>query len=216
MSSPGRPEPARRCSRMRSISCWAASRAPGSCVRERRVGADGRSRAFVQGRAASAADLRELGGRLVAFFGQHEHRRLTVGSAQLDLLDAYCGQEQLELRQGLATAYRRVRELERELSELSERAGSRDRDLDLLAFELDEIEELAPSEEEEQGLLGERERLRSLDLLLAAAAGGAEAIAPEGDGPCAAALLAGAERLAQDAAGADPQLDVLGRRLGEL
>src|SRR5437764_281791 len=89
----------------------------GELVLARRVGADGRSRAFVQGRAASAADLRELGGRLVAFFGQHEHRRLTVGSAQLDLLDAYCGQKQLELRRSFATAHRRGRALERELSE---------------------------------------------------------------------------------------------------
>src|SRR5215208_3529898 len=45
----------------------------------RRVGAEGRTRAFVQGRSASAADLRDLGGRLVAFYGQHEHRRLTLG-----------------------------------------------------------------------------------------------------------------------------------------
>ena len=188
----------------------------GELVLARRVGADGRSRAFVQGRAASAADLRELGGRLVAFFGQHEHRRLTVGSAQLDLLDAYCGQKQLELRRSLATAHRRGRELERELSELSERVGSRDRDLDLLAFELDEIEKLAPSEEEERELTAERERLRSLDSLLAAAAAGVEAIAPEGDDPGAAALLARAERFVQDAGGADPQLAGLGPRLSEL
>ena len=57
----------------------------------RRVGAEGRTRAFVQGRSASAADLRELGGRLLSFYGQHEHRRLTLSSAQLDILDAFCG-----------------------------------------------------------------------------------------------------------------------------
>src|SRR4051794_19765921 len=57
----------------------------------RRVGADGRTRAFVQGRSASAADLRELGARLISFYGQHEHRKLTIASAQLDLLDAFAG-----------------------------------------------------------------------------------------------------------------------------
>src|SRR5213593_1838967 len=61
----------------------------------RRVGAEGRTRAFVQGRAASAADLRELGGRLVAFYEQHEHRKLTLSSAQLRTLDAFCGPEHL-------------------------------------------------------------------------------------------------------------------------
>ena len=53
---------------------------PEEIVLGRRVGAEGRTRAFVQGRSASAADLRELGGRLVAFYGQHEHRKLTVAS----------------------------------------------------------------------------------------------------------------------------------------
>src|SRR6201995_4536487 len=43
-----------------------------------RVFAGGRSSAFVAGRAATAADLKALGARLIAFFGQHEHRRLTI------------------------------------------------------------------------------------------------------------------------------------------
>ena len=101
-------------------------------VLARRVSAEGRSRAFVQGRSATAADLQALGGRMVAFFGQHEHRRLTLASAQLDLLDGFCGREQLELRAALGAAHTRMRELEGTLAELRERAGTRDRDLDLL------------------------------------------------------------------------------------
>ncbi len=58
----------------------------------RRVSASGRSRAFLQGRTATVDDLRELGGRFVAFYGQHEHRKLTVSSAQLEVLDAFCGE----------------------------------------------------------------------------------------------------------------------------
>jgi DNA repair protein RecN (Recombination protein N) len=179
----------------------------------RRVSAEGRSRAFVQGRSATAADLQALGGRLVAFFGQHEHRRLTLASAQLDLLDGFCGREQLELRVGLAVAHTRMRELERALAELRERAGTRDRDLDLLAFEIEEIEQLDPSEEEKDSLVAERSRLRQLDGLLAAAGAGAEAIAPSGDDPGVATLLSGAERLAEQVAGADRELDALAERL---
>src|SRR5207245_6418180 len=81
----------------------------------RRVGAEGRTRAFVQGRSASAGDLRELGGRLLAFYGQHEHRKLTVASAQLEILDAFCGQDQLALRQRYAERHRRAGALRREL-----------------------------------------------------------------------------------------------------
>ena len=185
-------------------------------VLARRVSAEGRSRAFVQGRSATAADLQALGGRLVAFFGQHEHRRLTLASAQLDLLDGFCGREQLELRASLAAAHGRMRELERALAELRERAGTRDRDLDLLAFEIEEIEELDPSEEERESLVAERSRLRQLDGLLAAAGAGAEAIAPAGDQPGVAALLAGSESLAQGVAGADRELDALAERLAAL
>jgi DNA repair protein RecN (Recombination protein N) len=175
-----------------------------------------RSRAFVQGRSATAADLQALGGRLVAFFGQHEHRRLTLASAQLELLDGFCGKVHLAMRSRLAKAYGRMRELERELAGLRERAGDRDRDLDLLAFEIDEIEALAPSEREEADLLAERERLLRLDALLAAAGGGAEAIAPDSGESGVGGLLAQAEQLALAVEGVDPQLDGLVRRLRTL
>jgi DNA repair protein RecN (Recombination protein N) len=185
-------------------------------VLARRVGANGRTRALVQGRSATAADLEALGGRLLAFFGQHEHRRLTLASAQLDLLDGFCGRGHLELRGTLAHAHTRARELRQELAELRERAGTRDRDLDLLAFELGEIEALDPSEAEREELVAERERIRRLDGLLAAAGAGAEAIAPAAGEGGVSSLLAQAERLAAAVAGADPELDELAARLASL
>ena len=190
--------------------------APREIVLARRVSAEGRTRAFVQGRAATAADLAALGGRLVAFFGQHEHRRLTVASAQLDLLDGFGGREQLALRGRVAGAHTRARELSAELDLLRERAGTRDRDLDLLAFEIEEIVALGPSEEEREALAGERERLRRMDGLLAAAGGGAEAIAPVAGEGGAAMLLAQAERLAEPLVGVDSELDSLAARLAAL
>ena len=185
-------------------------------VLARRVSAEGRSRAFVQGRSATAADLQSLGGRMVAFFGQHEHRRLTLASAQLDLLDGFCGGDQLELRARVGAAHTQMRQLESALAELRERAGTRDRDLDLLAFEIEEIEELDPSEEEKVSLVAERSRLRQLDGLLAAAGAGAEAITPSGDEPGVAALLAGTESLASAVEGADAELDALAERVSAL
>ena len=185
-------------------------------VLARRVTAEGRTRAYVEGRSATAADLQALGGRLVAFFGQHEHRRLTLASAQLDLLDGFCGRDQLTLRGRLVTGHARVKELEGRLAELRERAGTRDRDLDLLAFEIEEIEALDPSEEERAGLAGERERLRQMDGLLAAAGGGAEAIASSSGEGGLAQLLAECEQLAGGVEGVDPRLDELAGRLATL
>ena len=183
----------------------------------RRVGADGRTRAFVQGRSASAADLRELGPRLVAFYGQHEHRRLVLGSAQLEALDAFCGPDHLLERKVFAAARERAIALGRQLEAARVRAGTRDRDLDLLRFELQEIDELGPDAGEREALADERARLRHLDALLAAAAAGAEALAPDaGDAPGVVALASGAEQLATAVAGADKRLDVLAERLSAL
>ena len=189
---------------------------PAEIVLARRVSAGGRTRAFVQGRSATAADLQALGGRLVAFFGQHEHRRLALASAQLDLLDGFGGRDQLALRGRLAETHAATRRLEREAAELRERAATRDRDLDLLAFEIEEIEALDPSEEDRDALLAERERVRRMGALIAAAGGGAEAIMPDADAGGAAALLAQAEGLAGGVSGVDPELDVLAERLSSL
>jgi len=182
----------------------------------RRVGASGRSRAFVQGRSASATDLRELGRRLLSFYGQHEHRRLVLGSAQLEALDGFCGAAHLAARAAYADAHARARVARRELDDLRDREGARDRDRDLLLFEIAEIEELEPSEEDEAELLAARERLRHLDALRAAAGAASEALVPEGLEPGAAALLAEAERVAEAAAGADPELDALAARLAAI
>src|SRR6059058_3750720 len=119
----------------------------------RRVGADGRTRAFVQGRSASAADLRELGARLISFYGQHEHRKLTIASAQLDLLDGFGGDAAQAARAELAVCHAEVLSALAEVDALRARAGARDRDLDLLAFEIAEIETLSPSEDEHAELL---------------------------------------------------------------
>jgi DNA repair protein RecN (Recombination protein N) len=188
----------------------------GEIVLARRVSAEGRTRAYVQGRSTTAADLRELGGRLVAFFGQHEHRKLTVAAAQLDLLDGFCGDDQLELRARVGAAHGRVRAAERALEELRDRAGTRERDLDLLRFELAEIDELEPDADEHAALTVERERLRQVDVLRAAAAAGGRALAPDDGEGGASALIAAAEAEADTVAGADAELDALVVRLRAL
>ncbi|MEA2425957.1 MAG: repair protein RecN [Thermoleophilaceae bacterium] len=182
----------------------------------RRVGADGRTRAFVQGRSASAADLRELGSRLISFYGQHEHRKLTIASAQLDLLDGFAGQDAATARIAFGDCHVTVLALEAEVEELRGRAGARDRDLDLLSFEIEEIDALGPDPVEHADLSGERERLRHVDALRAASGGAAEALAPESGESGAAALIAQAEALADGAGDADPALSGLAGRLREL
>jgi DNA repair protein RecN (Recombination protein N) len=184
-------------------------------VLARRVWPDGRTRAYVCGRSATLADLQELGPRLLSFYGQHEHRKLMLSTAQLDLLDAYCGAKQAQLRDALRTAHEQTREIERRTAELRELAGARDRELDLVRFELDEIDAAAPNEEEQASLIAERDRLRHVEALQSAAAAGAEVIAPEA-GAGVAELLAQASQQLEHAGAIDPQLSALAERMQAL
>ena len=186
-------------------------------VLARRVSADGRTRAQINGRTATVADLRRLGTELLTFYGQHEHRKLTLAAAQLEILDGYCGPDQAARRAACATAHREVRALRERQEQLRELEDARERELDLLEHELAEIEEAAPQEGEIERLRTERERLRQLDALLAAAGQAAEALAggqgsDAQDAPGAATLSAQATASLEGVAGVDPQLDALAER----
>jgi len=198
-------------------------------VLARRVGADGRTRAYLNGRSATVAELRDIGGVLLAFYGQHEHRRLTLSAAQLEILDGFCGADQAERLRACADAHARVGGLEGRLEELRALDGARARELDLLEHELGEIDAVAPEEHEHELLLGARERLRRLDALRAAAGAGAEALAPDSSEPSAARalegwsgqpgigqILAGALARLEGVAGVDPRLDAVAERMRAL
>jgi DNA repair protein RecN (Recombination protein N) len=187
-------------------------------VLARRVGADGRTRAYLNGRSASVADLRDIGAALLAFYGQHEHRKLTLSAAQLQILDGLCGEEHAANLSACAAAFAQTRCLEQRLGELSEISAQRERELDLLQYELGEIDALALDERAHEQLLGARERLRRVDALRAAAGGAAEAIAADAggrsglDGSGAAQSVAGAVSQLDALAGVDATLDALTER----
>ena len=85
-------------------------------VLARRVSAEGRTRAYLCGRSAAVGDLREVAVALLSFYGQHEHRKLTLASSQLEILDGFCGAAHLARRADFAATYARVRELEATLA----------------------------------------------------------------------------------------------------
>jgi DNA repair protein RecN (Recombination protein N) len=184
-------------------------------VLARRVWPDGRTRAYVCGRAASQADLQEFGGALLSFYGQHEHRKLTLSSSQLDLLDAYSGDGAQRLVVDVRIAHGRVSELAARTEALRDQAGARDRELDLIAFELTEIEAAGPEAGEQESLAAQRDRLQHRDELLRSAATAAELLVPEVEGG-AAELLATASRMVEHAATLDLGLRELAQRLETL
>jgi DNA repair protein RecN (Recombination protein N) len=192
-----------------------AERLPGGSTElavGRRVSASGRTSAFLGGRSASAPDLQLLGSRLLAFYGQHEHRKLTLASAQLETLDGFGGARHLERRRAYREAHADVVSLERELERVRESEGARVRDLDLLRYELDEIVAAQPDAEEEAELAAERERLRHAEGLRGAAAEALAAVSGDGEAGGAAEAMGSAEAALAGREGVDPVLDQLAER----
>jgi DNA repair protein RecN (Recombination protein N) len=185
-------------------------------VLARRVSAEGRTRAYLGGRSATAADLRDVGTALLSFYGQHEHRKLMLASAQLEILDGFAGPEQAARREACREAYTRERALQERLAVLRERAGARDRELDLLEWELAEIERAEPSEDEEAALESERGRLRHVEALRGAVAAGVGALDGEEDAGGTALALAAATQALEAVGGVDAELDALAGRIRAL
>jgi DNA repair protein RecN (Recombination protein N) len=178
----------------------------------RRVAASGRTSAFLGGRSASAPDLQALGSRLLAFYGQHEHRKLILAGAQLDTLDGFAGEEHLERRGRYRAAHSDVLRLGRELAAIRDREGARERDLDILRYELEEIEAAKPDAAEEAELSTERDRLRHSEALRGAAAAALAGVLGEFDDGGAAEQVGSAEAALGAQQGVDAELDGLAER----
>jgi len=172
----------------------------------REIAAGGRSRGYINGRAATVGMLREVGSELVEIHGQHEGQRLLLPSTHLDFLDGYGGPEVLALRARVEALHREWQEIRRELESLRLGERERARRLDLLSFQLQEIDaaKLEPNEEEGLRLLYTRllhaERLSRLVL---------EAYGRlyEGDGNAAVDSVAKALASLREGATLDPSLN---------
>ena len=96
-------------------------------VLARRVFADGRTRAYAWGRAVAREDLAAAAERLIAMSGQFEQRRLARPSYQLDVLDSFCGEEQLRRRREARLAWRELAAARKRHEELTRGAAARRR-----------------------------------------------------------------------------------------
>ena len=175
------------------------------------VQASGRTRAYVNGRMATAKQLSVLAAGLADISSQHEHHTLADPRTHLEYLDAYA--RLMGERAKIAKAHAGLADAQRELEELEQRYRERADREDLLRFQVREIDELAPEAGEDDALNEERERLRHATRL-ATAAGGAEDAVYAADGSITETLsrVAGEVR---EAAEIDGALGPLADRLDE-
>ena len=174
----------------------------GDLILERQVLAGGKSRAYVNGRPATIALLRELAEHLGDIHGQHEQQNLFSARRQLEMLDAYAGVDRLLAE--TVEHYREWRACERELAELRGNEQERLRMLDLYRFQHKEIGAAGLAAGEDAALEQERHKLRNVAQVQEAAANASEALS-EG-ARSAAAQLKAAVRAMEELARFEPEL----------
>ena len=122
-------------------------------VLARVIPTEGRSRAYVNGRLATVTGLAELGARFVDLHGQHAHQRLLAPAQQRASLDRYCDVDLGPLRSARA----RLTEIDASLAALGGDTRSRARELDLLRYQLDELQAAAVRSSDEEAELDQIE-----------------------------------------------------------
>lgn len=136
----------------------------GECLVRRTITSEGRSKAWINGRAVPIQMLKELGDSLVDIHGQHEHQSLMRRDAQRELLDAYAGHEDLLGKVG--RAHSGWREVKQALDTLRHSQQDNDDRRDLLRFQVGELDALALTAEELPDLENEHHRLAHASRLV--------------------------------------------------
>ncbi len=177
------------------------------------VDAQGKSRAWINGSPATATQLRELGAQLVDIHGQHAWQRLMLPPSVRALLDAYAG---VDTRQ-VAALWSVWREAENVLTQARSAQDSLQRERERLAWQMGEVDKLAPGDDEWEPLNTRHARLANAQSLLDTARAALQALG--GDEGGATTQLAEACRLLDQQAHLDPEFravsDVLGSSLAQ-
>ena len=158
---------------------------------ERTVRLSGRTAGRIDGAAAPADQLRALGARVIDIHGQSEQLTLLRPAVQLAVLDAFGGLQ--EQRGALSAQIRELRALRRQIEAVGSDSRERERLLDQLRFEIDEIARAGLVPGEDDALRREQRRLASVERLLSASATALEAL----DAPPIAEAIAALEEIAE-------------------
>jgi DNA repair protein RecN (Recombination protein N) len=134
------------------------------CIIRRVISNSGPSKAFINGKPAPIQSLRELGEMLVDLHGQHEHQSLLRREAQRDLLDAYA--QTTTLVANVNQAYTKWKQCQQELEQLSQAKNDREDRLELLRYQVEELESVNLEENELTELENEHKRLANASKII--------------------------------------------------
>lgn len=127
------------------------------CILRRIITKEGRSRAFINGSPVPLAQLKSIGQLLINIHGQHAHQQLMKPEYQMSMLDQYAGHK--ELLSSTRHAYQLWRQARNELKQLQDNSQANQAQLQLLEYQIKELNELAIGEDEFAELEQEHKRL---------------------------------------------------------
>ncbi len=135
----------------------------GSVMLRRSISRDGRSKTLLNGQAITQAMQREVARLLVSIHGQSDSQKLLQKSSHGELLDAYANVE--NEKEAYQTLYREWRRIQKKLDSATRDEGEKLRLIEMLKFQISDIDSLKLKEGEEELLTRERDRLSNLERI---------------------------------------------------
>jgi len=134
------------------------------CILRRVISKDGRSRAYINGQPCPLAHLKELGGLLMDIHSQHQHQSLLRKETHRKLLDEFAGIETLAT--DTRTAWKAWHQTRQRLTERQQNADEAEARLQLLRYQVEELDQLALEDGEQDALEQEQAQLSQADSVL--------------------------------------------------
>lgn len=181
---------------------------------QRDIHADGKSTARINGRATTAAILRDIAGELIDIHGQHDNRLIMDSDNQRTLLDNYAGNADLISQYG--TAFKEFSALSRRIKEVSKKSAESAEKADLLRERLEELDRYNFSADEESVLKQKIEELRNIEYISENLYSANAAISGDDEIEGAYGLLERTRDYVSSLTGTIPELDSLTERISDI
>ncbi len=139
-------------------------------ILRRKMSADGKNECRINGRISTLSALKSLTELLVDIHGQHEHQSLLKSTNHIKLLDKLGEKKIATVKGEVEKDFDDYTSLKKEFSRFGN-ADERERKLDILSFQIDEIEKADVKEGEEDELLSARKRIRNMEKIISALEG---------------------------------------------
>ena len=151
----------------------------GEIIISRKFSENGKNAIKLNGNTVTASMLRQVTDALVNVHGQSEHFFLLKDSNQLKTLDAVAGKDLLPMKEELSSLLKERRRIEEQISMLGGDEKERGRRLDILRFQIDEIQAVDLKEGEEEELLAKRNKIINLEKIISAVQGAVAALSED-------------------------------------